>query len=876
MRSSSGDLDDARHGLRGSGGGEVLRPDDSLARALRMALAHLDDLAYLRKHPLAALLSGGRGALPAHSVRGSLVRQRLLDAIELLRPSHATPENTSAWRSYRLLTLRYVEGRDGQAVQDRLGLAKSQYYVELTRALERLADLFAEHWLGHGADLSTSPASRSPARSAGAGTGAAPTAQPGAFAPQAVARLPSPLTSFVGREREVAALTAMLSGQGPDGVQSRRHRLVTITGPAGAGKTRLSLQVAEELREAYGDRVIFVPLASLEDPGLVLPTVCRALGLADDGTLPLTARLASALQDHETLLVLDNVEQVRGAAPAIAELLGSCRPLTVLAASRAPLQLYGELEFPLGPLAVPDEDAARRIDALRANPAVRLFVDRAQLVRPAFALTERNAAAVAEVCCRLDGLPLAIELAASRIKLLSPEGLVERLDRRLAALNAGPSDLPARQRSLRGALEWSYNLLAPPEQALFRQLSVFAPGWTLGAAQAVAGAGATLDTLGSLVNQSLVVREDDQGGDARFSMLYTIREYGRDLLDERHELEPARERHAAYYTRLALDAEPRLYGPDQVAWVALLERERENLRATLRWCLESGHVEQGLRVAAALAILWRRRAEFTEGRIWLRELLESPAGVAPTAARELAALWAGILAVYQSDWSQAQAWYEESLSIARERGDRVGIARALTSLGYAAYFQGDEVSAERYAQEARAAYGELDDREHSPNALDLLGHVAAARGSHGEARAHYERALAIRQEVGDVASVGWSYHQLGSLALDEGDLDTARSWLERSMAIRRRVDDGGGAVLTLQAFARLLVAEGRPRRALQVAAAAAERAQAFGMPPRPADHAKLERSLALARRQLGADAARAAWDEGRAMTMDEAMAAAVA
>jgi predicted ATPase/class 3 adenylate cyclase len=481
--------------------------------------------------------------------------------------------------------------------------------------------------------------------------------------------LPIQPTPLVGREKEVAEVCLRLSRP--------EVRLLTLTGAGGTGKTRLGLQVAAELTDEFEDGVFFVSLAAISDPELVVPDVAGTLGVKETGGQPLLKSLEYYLREKHILLVLDNFEQVLEAAPMVSELLSAAPNLKVLATSRISLGLYGEYEYSVPPLDLPDLERAPSVERLSQYEAVRLFVERAQAAKADFSVTNENAPAVAEICHRLDGLPLAIELAAARIKLLTPQAMLARLGNRLKLLTGGARDLPERQRTLRGTIRWSYELLEEGEKVLFARLAVFSGGGTLEAIEAICDAEGdlpvdVLDGVSSLVDKSLLRQEEEEGGEPRFVMLETIYEYAREKLENSGEAETIKRAHAEYFLALAEKAEPKLTTAEQGAWLERLETEHDNLRAALSWSLGRKDQELALRLGGALWRFWFLRSHLSEGLQWLGEVLSLRGGF--TALRAKALNGAGDLVWSQGNYDRAKELYEESLALSRQLGDKRGIA----------------------------------------------------------------------------------------------------------------------------------------------------------------------------------------------------------
>jgi predicted ATPase len=500
--------------------------------------------------------------------------------------------------------------------------------------------------------------------------------------------LPLQPTPLVGREDEVQAASTLLRRPGV--------RLLTLTGTPGIGKTRLALQVATELSGDVADGVHFVPLAPIRDPALVLTTITHAFGLRELGNQPAIELLTTYLRDRHLLLVLDNFEQVIAAAPLLAQLLEVCPELKLLVTSREVLHLRAEHQFPVPPLALPDLKRLPDSKSLPQYAAVNLFLQRARAVKPDFQLTPENAACIAEICARLDGLPLAIELAAARIKLLSPQALLARLDRRLQLLTGGAHDLPERQRTLRNTIEWSYELLHVEEQRLFRRLAAFVGGCQLSAAEALCRAlGEEVPTvfegITSLIDKSLLQQVEQEEDESRLLMLETIREYGLERLEASGEAEAMRRQHATFFLAMAEEAYPKAHSAEQSTWLRRLEADHDNLRAALRWTLERQEAQMGLRLGGALHTFWKACNHDSEGRSWLAQVLAQPGAKARTIARAKALRGLGLLAFTQGDFPEAHRLLEESVSVGREMGaaGKFDLANALHRLAQVALLQGN-------------------------------------------------------------------------------------------------------------------------------------------------------------------------------------------
>jgi predicted ATPase/class 3 adenylate cyclase len=617
--------------------------------------------------------------------------------------------------------------------------------------------------------------------------------------------LPAQPTALIGREHELADVAALL--------RRADVRLVTLTGSGGTGKTRLGLQVAAELLDNFAQGVYFVNLAPLSDPELVAIALAKTLGVKETNGRPLIEDLQAALRERQQLLLLDNFEQVADAAPLVAELLAGCPCLKILVTSRVPLHLRGEKEIPVPPLALPNLQRLPTLDQLTQYAAVELFIQRAVDVQPAFAVTNDNAPAVAEICARLDGLPLAVELAAARIKLFAPEALLARLSNRLALLTRGARDLPARQQTLRNAIDWSYDLLDPGIQMLFARLAVFVGGCTPDAAEAVCNTDGylsldVLDGLALLVDNSLLRRAEGVDDEPRFVMLETIREYALERLVASGEAEAIRRQHATYYLALAETAEPQLIGLREVEWHDRLEREHDNLRGVLQWTLRGGsrpegtlpdtpeQAEIGLRLAGAVAWFWRRRGYMSEGRRWLEALL-GRYSAAPAAVRAKALRGVGRLALDLDDYDRGIIWFEESRALCEQLGDKVGLAWSIDNLAYAARGQGDFAQAVTLLQESLVLFQEIGDKRGVATSLFNLSMAEEGQGNQARAKALAKESMPLFREVDDRGGLAWALFQLGRIAMDQHDYAPAMVLHGESAALFRELHDHWGLAWAL-------------------------------------------------------------------------------
>lgn len=718
--------------------------------------------------------------------------------------------------------------------------------------------------------------------------------------------LPAEISSFIGRETAIAQVAELLSA----------HRLVTLSGAPGVGKTRLALRIAGDLRDDFSDGIWLVELAALSEAGLVPAAVASALSLREDGQRTALDLIGDHLLSARVLLVLDNCEHLAEACATLADtLLRACPQLRVLATSREPLGLTGEVCWSVQSLTMPVVPPERGpalpelpgggqgrahvhapARAILDSESGRLFVERAQAVRPSFTLSEDSAAAIAQICRRLDGIPLAIELAAARVAALTPGEIAARLNDRFHFLGrTGRAPLP-RQRTLRASVDWSFELLSEPERTLLRRLAVFRGGWSLdglmGVRCWVIGDGGTLgappppntedpkpnpyhpspntlDLLTSLVEKSLVQAEE-RNGETRYTFLETLREYAADRLREAGEEEALIERHRAWCVDLAEQAAHHLRTPDQAAWRARLALEQDNLRAALGRTIARGEAELGLRICIALWHFWIDRGDAGEGYGWLTRLLALESASGRSVIRAAALFVAAKLAFEGGDVATAQALGEESLTLAREVGDPHTVHRVLTQLGHIARGRGELLAARRFYEEALPIRRELGEPVDVAVSLACLGHIARDLREYGAARALYDESLELAVHQGHPAEITAAQHDLGRLAHEQGHDDEAAAWYAEALPVALQLNHPRRMAYLLEGFA-MLAASRQPERALRLAGAATALRQASGSMLPPSDRAALDRHLEPARRSLGDGRIEAAWQAGTALTAEQAV-----
>jgi predicted ATPase/DNA-binding XRE family transcriptional regulator len=668
--------------------------------------------------------------------------------------------------------------------------------------------------------------------------------------------LPEPPNPLIGRETEMAALHDLLLRDGT--------RLVTLTGPGGVGKSALALHAAKDLRAAFLDGVAFVALAPLADSALVLPTVADALGVAEGAGHSLVDQLAAHLRGSRLLLVLDNLEHLLDAAPMLAEMLGRCPGVRILATSRAPLRLRWERELPVRPLALPDPADGGDPASIGDAPAVRLFVERAMSARSDLVIAPKDMAAIAAICARLDGLPLAIELAAAWTRLLSPRGLLVHMDPALPLLAGGHLDLPTRQRTLRETIAWSYDLLAPAEQAWLRQLAVFAGGWAIESAAAIREAEKAarqdiLPAMAALVDQNMILRIEGIGDEPRFDMLHTIREFCLECLAREGEEARVRGRHADYFVTLAEEAAPHLEGQEQASWLGRLASEADNLRAALDWLYARRDAETGLRLVRALKVYWFVRGHLIEGseRAAAFATLDEAAAFPLLLGDALTA--AGFLAREYGDYDGAEAASRQALELAHRLHDRQRAADAMANLGYVALQQGEDDAARDLFRRSLATYREVGNLQGIADSLSFLALTAYRGGDLAAARRLNEESLAIWEGLDDRQATVWAQTRLALVLLAQGERDAACERLMASLETSRALDFRWGFSWCFDGLAHLAATAGEHTLAARLLAAAEAVREAAGLRLSQAEWAENDRLCERVREGLGAAAFGRIW-----------------
>jgi predicted ATPase len=720
--------------------------------------------------------------------------------------------------------------------------------------------------------------------------------------------LPAQLAPLIGREREVAEASLLLGDAG--------MRLVSLVGPGGTGKTRLAIELGWKLRERFPDGVFMVNLTPVRDPGQLLSCIAQVLGVKESGAKPLAEQLKEHLRNRKLLMPLDNFEQIIAAAPQVAQLLAAAPHLAILVTSRTALQISGEREYPITPLPLPDRKVlprskSQRLELLRANPAIQLFLQRATAVKPAFELTSENGDHIAQIVERLDGLPLAIELAAARSKILTPQAILSRLNKSLGLLTGGARDHAAHQQTLRSTIAWSYDLLQAAEQQLFARMAVFVGGSTLESIEAVCHSSGALeldilDGVSSLVEKSLLRQSEGDDGEPRFAMLATIAEFALEQLETTNELETLRNAHASYFHRFAAQANQELNGPGRERALVQMEQEHDNLRAALDFSIEHASPEESIAFGATIWRLWAYRGYYSEGRRWVDRLLRLPATTG-NASNDLV-LGAGSLAMSQSDYSAAAAYFETYYAASKDAGDQKGEMMALLNGGIAIRRLGrDNEARERYeqalsiAQMIKHAAGEMV-------ALNSLGSIAYASGANTEAEQYYQavvelarkhnnqrnlseglcnlalshvrlkrfaeaeealrESIELAHQLNNRVVLGGAFYGAGLLALTQGDPQQARERLIDSLLIRQELGDRDGIARVLEAMASAKQLLGDNESAAKLWGAAQALREIIKTPLPQGYLSGYEQSIAAVRAALGNDAFAAAWAAGNVLTLE--------
>jgi predicted ATPase/DNA-binding winged helix-turn-helix (wHTH) protein len=680
-------------------------------------------------------------------------------------------------------------------------------------------------------------------------------------------------TRLVGREKEINELENLLD--------KTNVRLLTLTGIGGTGKTRIAQEIARRMLADFADGVFFVALADIKNPEFVASTVAQIFGVKETSEKSLIENLKTYFREKQTFLVVDNFEQVISAANVLGELISAAPHLKILVTSRALLRLPLEREFVVPPLGLPETGAQISVADLSNNESVKLFLERAQNIKPNFALTEENAASVAEICRWLEGLPLAIELAAARIKILSPAQILARLENRLKLLTGGAKDSPARQQTMRGAIDWSHDLLEENEKILFRRLAVFEGGFNVATAEAIVSNLAAseeneidvLNIITSLIEHSLLIQKETANDESRLRMLEVVREFALEKLDASGESFELRKNHAAFFLALAQEAEPEMFGKHGEQWLKRLEEEHENLRAALSWS-SINDAETAANLAGALRNFWILRNHITEGRKWLETILER-SDDAPTDVRLKLINGLGHTAGYQGDLEMSQKAHEKGLAVGKETNDLRQIALSVRGLGFVAKWKGDIAAARKFYEEGLKNSRELGDKNGVAVSLTALGDLARMSGDYAAARPFFEEALEICKQTGNRQGVAGSLNNLGASAFGEEDYAAAHSYFAEAVTTLLRLGEKISLSYALDGFAALTVKSGDAGRAAQIAGAAEILRESLGFETEPAERAFREAYLSELRAALDEADFQAAYEKGRKLNLEAAIAAAL-
>jgi predicted ATPase/DNA-binding CsgD family transcriptional regulator len=677
--------------------------------------------------------------------------------------------------------------------------------------------------------------------------------------------LPAQITSFIGRQQEITEIQRLLSD----------NRLLTLSGPPGTGKTRLALQVASNVLHHFEDGIYFVDLAPIRDPQFVPSTIAQVFDLGESGTGSLLENLKHYLGNKQLLLVLDNYEQIIETAPLVGDLLSAAPSLKALVTSRQVLQIYGEQEYLVPPLEVPDFDSMDDVSAFKGCEAVELFCQRAQAVKADFNLTEGNADAIAEICVRLDGLPLAIELAAARSKLLTAEMIRCKLESRLEILTGGARDLPSRLQTLRGTIDWSFALLDEGEKTLFTRLSVFQGGRTIEATEAICAPGLSIpviEGLESLLNKSLLNQEEGLGGEPRFIMMETLHEYAREKLAESGDEKYIQRRHAVYFAKLAEQAEKGMLGVEQDYWFQRLRSEHDNLRTALAFTLENDEKKLGLKIVGALRDFWNYGGHVGEGLEWIKRTLEGAENTSPS-QRAKALNTAGWLSFVQGDYVRGKQFNSQALELYQDLGDGVNLAWALLFLS--SQYLGSPAEIKEglaLSEEALTLFRDQDNIYGVIRALNFMGELARLDGDYDRAGNAYDECLTLCRQSGDKLREAYQLANLGLVAQHRGNYKLAESRFKEALTLSKNLNAKYPLALHLAGLSGPAGAFGNPERAAQLLGASDGLLKTMGLRQQPSDQPEIDRYEAAIRKQLDDDAFRSAWEKGQAMSLEQAIA----